>query len=157
MDSSTNLLLPADSTASGFYVTNARNTIVGNAASGGWAGFAFPTLPNAIKLHRTYGNANFDPSSRDVLRFEGNSAHSSGFWWHSAGQIYVGGRLWHPWSNSDHLRYNPCRTHPARSGLTRFVDTKVFLGRGVGVSHCARPSQLASGPSPRAPAVRPTQ
>jgi hypothetical protein len=112
-------------------VTNARNILVGNAASGGWAGFAFPTLAQPIKLHRSHS---LNPASRETLRFEGNSAHSSGFYWHSAGQIYVGGKLWHPYS-SGHLRYNPCRTHPARSGRTRFDDTKVFLGRGVGVSH----------------------
>ena len=42
------LLLPADTSAAGFYFLNGYNTIIGNAASGGWTGFAFP---NAIGLH----------------------------------------------------------------------------------------------------------
>jgi hypothetical protein len=36
-----NLLLPADVTAAGYYVTNAYNRFYGNAASGGWSGFIF--------------------------------------------------------------------------------------------------------------------
>ena len=40
---SAKLLNPADSTASGFYVSNAYNRFRGNAASGGWAGFSFPS------------------------------------------------------------------------------------------------------------------
>jgi hypothetical protein len=35
-------ILPADRAAAGFYITNAFNSIIGNAASGGWAGFSFP-------------------------------------------------------------------------------------------------------------------
>ena len=46
------LLLPADVTASGFYITNANNSIIGNAASGGWAGFALPVLPRPVMAHR---------------------------------------------------------------------------------------------------------
>ncbi len=42
------LLVPADVSASGFYVSNSYNTFVGNAASGGWSGFAFPNLPTPI-------------------------------------------------------------------------------------------------------------
>ncbi len=38
------LTLPADVAASGFYITNPYNAIVGNAASGGWAGFDLPVL-----------------------------------------------------------------------------------------------------------------
>ena len=36
--------------ASGFYITNPYNDFVGNAASGGWAGFAMPSLPSPVKL-----------------------------------------------------------------------------------------------------------
>jgi hypothetical protein len=36
---------PADAAAAGFYITNARNWIYGNAASGGWTGFSFPNVP----------------------------------------------------------------------------------------------------------------
>ncbi len=42
---SENILVPADHTASGFYVSNVHNYIVGNAASGGWSGIQFPVLP----------------------------------------------------------------------------------------------------------------
>jgi len=45
---STNLVLPADVAASGFYILNAYNSWVGNAASGGWAGFSFPNTPQPI-------------------------------------------------------------------------------------------------------------
>ena len=99
------LLLPADVTASGFYITNANNSIIGNAASGGWAGFALPELPRPVMAHRAQSDVT--PSSRTFLAFDGNTAHSTGFWWHNAGAIYVGGKLWHPNAGSDELRYNP--------------------------------------------------
>jgi hypothetical protein len=38
-DESATLILPSDLTASVFYITNAHNTFLGNAASGGWAGY----------------------------------------------------------------------------------------------------------------------
>ena len=82
------LTLPADVTASGFYVTNAANTLVGNTASGGWAGFSFPTLPAPIKLHRHLASS-IEPAAKTLLRFEGNTAHSSGWWWSSAGTICI--------------------------------------------------------------------
>ncbi len=39
------LLIPTDTAASGFYITNAKNVFIGNAASGGWNGFYFPNIP----------------------------------------------------------------------------------------------------------------
>lgn len=133
------LLLPADVTASGFYITNAHNVLIGNAASGGWAGFAFPMLPSPVKVHRD-SHRHVTPSGRALLRFQGNSAHSSGWWWRRAGMIYFGGKLWHRVDDPTdplhgELTYNPCRTSPARGGETILKETKVFLGRGVGVSH----------------------
>ncbi len=44
----TDLLVPSDVSAGGFYVSNGYNTFVGNAASGGWSGFAFPNLPYPV-------------------------------------------------------------------------------------------------------------
>jgi len=134
-------------------LTNAHNYIVGNAASGGWAGYAFPELPSPVKLH-SHLAGQITPSSRPVLQFDGNSAHSSGFWWLNGGLVYVGGKLYHD-ADTDLLTYNPGRQDPARStclsepcalrascncppshqGWTRFTNTKVFLGRGVGISH----------------------
>ena len=58
------LTLPADITASGFYITNMHNDIIGNAASGGWAGFAFPVLQTPVGPHRD------DPLTRLSERLE---------------------------------------------------------------------------------------
>jgi len=66
---------PADHSAAGFYISNAMNTIVGNAASGGWAGFAFPNMPKPIGPSRDIAVI---PMERPTLLFEGNSAHSAG-------------------------------------------------------------------------------
>eukprot|EP00984_Skeletonema_dohrnii_P000025 scaffold8_cov185-Skeletonema_dohrnii-CCMP3373.AAC.1 len=49
---SRDLILPADATASGYYITNLHNDIIGNAASGGWAGFALPVLHSPIGANR---------------------------------------------------------------------------------------------------------
>jgi hypothetical protein len=55
------LAQPADVTASAFYITNIQNYVIGNAASGGWAGFAFPILHEPIGAHRNL--VNIRPSS----------------------------------------------------------------------------------------------
>jgi hypothetical protein len=81
------LLLPADLTASPFYITNLMNYIVGNTAVGGWSGFAFPILPDAIGVSRS---AAFHPHTRTTLLFDGNTARSSGWWWDSAGAQRAG-------------------------------------------------------------------
>ncbi len=156
VDQSDDLLNPADSTAAGFYVSNANNVLVGNAASGGFTGFAFPELPAPLMMHRTELKK---PSSRPILTFTGNTAHSSGFWWPRAGTIYFGGKLWHPQDDSDVLRYDPGRQNPPRDTCScdpheahctwcddcrckqeyqvyhRLEETKVFLSRGVGLNH----------------------
>ena len=69
------LTLPADVTASGFYLTNGWNRVLGNAASGGWGGFALPILPTPLKLHRS---VQLTPEARPLLEFRGNSARSAG-------------------------------------------------------------------------------
>ena len=66
VDQADDLRLPADVTASGFYITNAHNYLVGNAASGGWSGFAFPELPTPIKSHR-HLSGQVTPSARTLL------------------------------------------------------------------------------------------
>lgn len=50
------LFLPADVSASGYYIPNAYNSFIGNAASGGWAGFAFPNVPGTLGLFKVRGN-----------------------------------------------------------------------------------------------------
>lgn len=42
------ILNPADHSASGFYISNVHNYIIGNAASGGWAGIQFPVFPQPV-------------------------------------------------------------------------------------------------------------
>ncbi len=55
---------PADSAASGFYITNAYNSFIGNAASGGWSGFAFPNLMKPIGYSK---EVEFVPERRKTL------------------------------------------------------------------------------------------
>lgn len=109
------LALPADITASGFYITNAHNTFVGNAASGGFAGYSFPGLKAPIK---DYAYVQLTPKTRPTIRFDGNTAHSTGHWWSSAGGVYVGGVLEHDASRGGKLVYDPGRNNqsPVRDG-----------------------------------------
>lgn len=96
-------ILPADSTASAFYITNIHNDIVGNVASGGWAGFAFPILPFPIGASYT---DSFRPSSVTAKSLDGNTAHSTGWWWGSAAAFYFGGHLYY---ENGLLQYDPGR------------------------------------------------
>lgn len=83
---------PADSAAAGYYITNAYNTYIGNAGSGGWSVYSFPNLPLPIEFSR---NVPFSPERRKTLVFDGNSAHSSGNWMMNGGAcVYVGGYLY---------------------------------------------------------------
>ena len=75
MNESPQLILPSDTGAAVFYITDASNRFIGNVASGGWAGFAFPNLPKPVKLHQTYLGGKFVPMSRPLLEFKGNVAH----------------------------------------------------------------------------------
>jgi hypothetical protein len=97
-------ILPADSTASAFYVTNVKNNIIGNNASGGWAGFAFPTLREPIGPSRS---VNMRPSSQVSLTIDGNTAHSTGWWWDKAPGFYFGGSLY--FADNDLLVYDAGR------------------------------------------------
>ena len=90
-------ILPADHTASGFYIPNPYNRLRGNAASGGWSGFSFPVFDTTLKL--SAGLA-LIPKEKPMLEFDGNTAHSSGYFWNDAGCIYHGGRLWLEASNN---------------------------------------------------------
>jgi len=102
---SSDLILPADATASGFYVTNLHNDIIGNAASGGWSGFALPVLHSPIGSNK---NVNMRPADRLTKKFDGNTAHSTGWWWSHSGAFYSGGSLYYP-PGSDRLEYNAGR------------------------------------------------
>jgi G8 domain len=148
------LTLPADVTASGFYITNVQNNIIGNAASGGWSGFAFPNLPSPLGHHR---DLNVRPSSALPLTIDGNTAHSTGWWWSHAGGFYFGGALYY--TKAGLLEYNPgrdfdfnnhgrntcnrdlCLTgscggncEPKEQLWLRLTNTKAFLVPSVGLS-----------------------
>lgn len=87
---SEDLFTPPDSTASGFYLSNADNVVRGNAAVGGYSGFHFPLLRDPIRLHR-YLKGQVTPFSSPTKVFDGNSCHSSGWWWGHGACIYFGG------------------------------------------------------------------
>lgn len=144
--SSDKLTQPADVTASGFYITNAYNRYYGNAASGGYAGFAIVKMPTAIMHYRSLKfDPGLSPHQRPFLEFDGNTCHSTGIWWSMGGCIYVGGKLTQPDEDSDTLVYNPgrevsgrdtkCLTKPKSSNPSNrysdcpleFNNTKVFL------------------------------
>lgn len=92
--SAPDLFLPADASAAGFYIPNAYNTIEGNAAVGGWAGFAFPNLEGPTGEFRGVDLGLHAPARRPVLSFKANCARSSGFYWQGHGScVYIGARL----------------------------------------------------------------
>lgn len=153
------LILPADISASAFYITNAYNSYLGNAASGGWSGYAFPGLKNPLKSSIS---APIRPRDRNNLLFKGNSAHSTAYWWQQAGGVYVGGTLRHNITrdNTSPLVYNPGRdldnlrrpcvvyfnpdaneTCPQRA-WPKFEDTKIFLTNGRGFQHWGSDSEV---------------
>jgi hypothetical protein len=119
-----------------FYFTNPNQEIVGNAASGGWAGFLFPNLPAPLKDQRA---VQMVPKDRPLKKFKGNSAHSTGYWWNSAAGIYVGGNLKTKDSATGLTTYTHGREvsrdskdDSGKQIWLRFEDTKVFLAnRGM--------------------------
>jgi hypothetical protein len=120
-----NLINPADSTASPFYITNRYNRIVGNAAIGGWTGFAIVCLNKA----GAYRPGDVVPSSRPMLSFTGNTAHSTGFYFANAAGVYMGGNLV-VGSNGQFSYYNPGRDLSCQfeaSPTSTLNHTKVFL------------------------------
>ena len=131
------LILPADGAAAGFYITNAYNTFIGNAASGGWAGFSFPNLPAPIGLSR---GTSMVPETRPTFIFQGNTAHSSGYSFPGGGCIYVGGKLQYDTTNVNMLVYDDGRYARAtvdssgKDVWMQFNDTKVWMC-GMGISH----------------------
>jgi hypothetical protein len=150
-------LVPTDVTAAGFYIPNPNNNYIGNAASGGWAGFAFPDLPRPTGLSR---NVAIVPSSRPSGIFDGNSAHSSGHWWSHAAAIYMGGQFTQDNDNTNSQKYNPGRQsgksfHETCSGpleswgrcaihnrrWLRFTNTKLFLA-ARGLMHWGERAEL---------------
>jgi hypothetical protein len=127
------LTQPADITAGGFYISNKNNWVEGNAASGGWASFGFPTLSRPIGLN---AGRNFNPSQSPTLSFKGNSAHSSAWWWRGASVVYGGGSLF-----GNPLKYNAGRrgsfVTSYQNGVRGFIkleDTLIFISRNIGLA-----------------------
>ena len=133
--------------AAGFYITNVHNNVIGNAASGGWAGFAFPNLPEPLGPSR---DIEIRPSSATSLTIDGNHAHSSAWWWYHTGGFYFGGALYYDSSNV--LTYNPGRSfdfsnhnrntcastddycQPKDRLWVRMTNSKAYLNAGVGLN-----------------------
>ncbi|KAL7548187.1 hypothetical protein ACHAWF_011482 [Thalassiosira exigua] len=122
---SKNLILPADVTASGFNLTNLHNDFIGNAASGGWAGFALPVLHSPVGAHK---DVNMRPGNRLTKIFDGNTAHSTGWWWSHAGAFYSGGSLYYSNSNPNLLEYNAGKTMGGGMEVSHFEAHDVALG-----------------------------
>ena len=122
-------IVPTDATAVGFYCTNAKNHWVGNSASGGFAGFHFPEVPKALGLSYSQ-NPQYQPDSQELLEFDSNTAHSSGYFWNLGACIYIGGALWEDTPGSHHYTYTTGRNQPGRrSGHMLFKNTKTFACR----------------------------
>jgi hypothetical protein len=136
----TGLVLPADTSASGFYFLNAYNTIYGNAASGGWSGFAFPNAPQRMgNFQGTLPTGtDVNPLNRPLLKFYGNTAHSAGFYWSSHGScVYVG--AWLTYDTNGVMTYNSGRnSRKTFNGTVQtyhlLENTKVFLCN-KGIAH----------------------
>lgn len=113
------ILNPADHSASGFYVSNVHNYIVGNAASGGWAGIQFPVFPEPVDPSLRFNGV--VPKDRPSLLITGNSIHSSSWFAQNSGAMYEGGSLY--WDeadvNSETLIYNAGRV--SGQSLTRYT------------------------------------
>ena len=96
------------------------NYVIGNAASGGWAGLQFPILPEPVDPTLRFTRA-VVPKDRPVLLVSGNSVHSSSWFSSNSGAVYDGGSLY--WEESDTtsktLIYNPGRVGTNR--LTRMT------------------------------------
>jgi len=92
VSASSKLAVPVDVAASPFYISNLYNNVTGNAASGGWSGFAFPSLEEVIGDQKGYNDA-YIPMDRPSLSIDGNSAHSTGYWWNLGSCFYNGGFL----------------------------------------------------------------
>lgn len=142
VEETADLTLPADITASGFYITNLHNNIIGNVAVGGWAGFAVPILKSPIGAHK---DTSFSPRERTVLKFDGNTAHSTAHFWEKAAAFYFGGSIYYNTNGkleynagrekNDDQRRKPCTEEDGvcTRAWNRITNSKAFLVAGVGI------------------------
>lgn len=121
---SRDMIQPADRAASGFYISNGNNRIIGNAASGGFAGFSLPNLPRALggSVERIF------PIDYGASHFDGNTAHSAGYFSGNGACVYVGGTLTEEEQLGGALQYVSGRDQAhERQRLEVFNNTKTFL------------------------------
>lgn len=89
--------VPADGAASPFYISNMYNNYTGNAAVGGFTGFAMVAFPEVIGSWPpgVTAAASYVPKVRTTMTggFYGNSARSTGQFWNLGACFYVGGVL----------------------------------------------------------------
>lgn len=109
-------------------------------------------LEKPIGLHK---DVLLRPGNANSLKIDGNTAHSTGFWWEHAGAFYVGGSLYYV--DNMFLRYNPgrgdfgrdarfpcsnytacvganCRCREEDTRPLTFTNSKTFLTAGVGLN-----------------------
>lgn len=99
-------VVPSDLTPAAFYCTNPRNIWIGNVASGGFTGFIFPVVSTALGQSYATAAAGYEPMTKDLLQFDGNTAHSSGQWFMNGACIYVGAQIINPYpENVSHQEY----------------------------------------------------
>ncbi|KAG2483425.1 hypothetical protein HYH03_017681 [Edaphochlamys debaryana] len=137
---SAGLAHPTDAAAAVFYSANPNNAWKDNAASGGFTGFSFPVLPEPIGDHR-WMRSSVVPHQRPLKLFDGNTAHSSGYFYLMAGAIYVGGKLWINDADGGKLYYSSGRWEfdtrddsGTSLGFMDFTNNKVWLGQWA-ISH----------------------
>jgi hypothetical protein len=126
LNESAAMVNPADRAASGFYIPNGNNFIFGNAASGGFAGYSFPLLPEVLGG----GHEGVRPLETPISYFDGNTAHSSAYFWRDSGCVYVGGVLEYvDVGGEQKLQYRSGRSLSPylRQGTDYFSNTKTFL------------------------------
>lgn len=115
-------VMPSDLTPGCFYCTNQHNNWVGNAASGGFAGFIFPATPYVVGASMQEAPPGFEPVKQELLEFDSNTAHSSGQYWKQGGCIYIGGMLLSPDANNhSHHLYNYAK-FPVKTSTITYPD-----------------------------------
>ena len=116
---------PVDAAAAAYYISNAYNEFLGNVASGGWAGFSFPSLPNTVGVFKD--ERVIQPRSRDLKKFSGNTCHSSGAYWGATGCIYVGGELKMVGDVLTYMSGGTERSTTKESGFSNSASTPLWM------------------------------
>ena len=137
-----------DAFASCYLLSNAQNSLVGNAAAGCWFGYWYPALP--LPLAPFASENTTSPMHRPLLTFNGNTAHSTSYWWYLGGAgAHFGGVITTASSGavaltSTPIPRDPCSVEPLLWGgacpswarqPTSLANLKVFLSNGVALRH----------------------